>query len=146
MKTILVGIDGSEASHRALDAASELGATFEATLILVYVLPSQDLVPPTKHQDKVERITGAQREVLQAIAAAVLEDAADRASRTGVPVIEHEIHEGDAAQSLLDAAEARNADLVVLGSRGLSPLEGVMIGSVSQKVLTLVKCPCLIVK
>ncbi len=146
MKTILVGVDGSEPSKRAVELAAELGAKFEATLVLAYVLPSQELIPPSKHGQKVEKITGKQREFLQAVGAAVLEDAAAEASRTGAPVVEREIPEGDAVQVLLDVAKAKQADLIVLGSRGMSPIKGVLIGSVSQKVLTMADCPCLIVK
>ena len=54
--------------------------------------------------------------------------------------------EGEAAQTIVEFAAQGNFDLIVMGARGLSNLQGVLLGSVSQKVLHLAKCPVLVVK
>ena len=56
------------------------------------------------------------------------------------------VHYGDPAEQIIDFAEKRPCDLVILGCRGIGPLRGVIIGSVSQKVLHRTQCPVLIVK
>jgi len=53
---------------------------------------------------------------------------------------------GDAAEEIVAAAEKVKADLIVIGTRGLSDLEGLVMGSVSHKVIHLAHCPCVTVK
>ena len=54
--------------------------------------------------------------------------------------------EGEPATAIVEFAARGNFDLIVMGARGLSNLQGMLLGSVSQKVLTLAKCPVLVVK
>jgi len=56
------------------------------------------------------------------------------------------VHYGDPAEQIIDFAEKRPCDLIILGCRGFGPLRGIIIGSVSQKVLYSTQCPVLIVK
>jgi nucleotide-binding universal stress UspA family protein len=56
-----------------------------------------------------------------------------------------EMLEGDPAETILDVARSRNCDLIIMGARGLGKLPGLLLGSTSQKVLSLAPCPVLIV-
>jgi len=57
-----------------------------------------------------------------------------------------EILEGAPAEAILDVANARKSDLIVMGSRGLGRLRGALLGSQSQKVVQHAPCPVLIVR
>jgi nucleotide-binding universal stress UspA family protein len=56
-----------------------------------------------------------------------------------------ELLEGPVAEAIMNVAETRDADLIVLGARGMSSLEGLLLGSVSQKVIHHTTCPVLVV-
>ena len=56
------------------------------------------------------------------------------------------ILDGDPAKNILETAQDKEADLIVIGTRGLGTLKGLLMGSVSQKVAQLSKCPCITVK
>ena len=76
----------------------------------------------------------------------ILRHAEMRTRETSDAEIETVLREGDAAGDILALAHDRGADLIVMGSRGLGRLKGLLIGSVSQKVSQLSDCNCLIVK
>ena len=57
-----------------------------------------------------------------------------------------EMIEGDPAETILEVARTRDSDLIVMGARGMGRLQGLLLGSTSQKVLSLAPCPVLIVR
>ena len=60
--------------------------------------------------------------------------------------IHTEVLEGSPAEAILDVANTRKSDLIVMGSRGLGRLTGLLLGSQSQKVVQHAPCPVLIVR
>jgi nucleotide-binding universal stress UspA family protein len=69
------------------------------------------------------------------------------ASVGGVPIDIHtELIEGSPAEAILNVADTRQSDLIVMGSRGLGVLTGALLGSTSQKVISHAPCPVLIVR
>ena len=172
-KTILVAADGSRFAERAVEAASGLAALAGARLVVFHVLHRR-LPEELLHMAEVEHLVepaetgpralaggpgataalGGRRlaeaaEVEDAIAAIgqrVVEEAQGVARRAGVKEIAARIETGDPARQILAAAKADNADLIVLGRRGLGALEGLLMGSVSSKVAGLADCACLTVK
>jgi nucleotide-binding universal stress UspA family protein len=60
--------------------------------------------------------------------------------------IHTEILEGDPASAIIEVAKVRNSDLIVMGSRGLGRLAGLLLGSTCQKVVSHATCPVLIVR
>jgi len=79
------------------------------------------------------------------IAQALLLDAQQCALRQGVETVEIRVEAGDPARVILDLAKGEKADLIVIGSRGFSDLEGLVFGSTSHKVTHLAPCSCLTV-
>jgi nucleotide-binding universal stress UspA family protein len=69
----------------------------------------------------------------------------DRAAAKGALHISTDVFVGDPAEQILACANARQADLIALGSRGHGRLAGLLIGSVAQKVVALARCPVLVV-
>jgi nucleotide-binding universal stress UspA family protein len=78
-------------------------------------------------------------------AQALLDDARRSAVRHGVESVELRVETGDPARIILELAKSEKADLIVIGSRGLSDLEGLVFGSTSHKVTHLAPCSCLTV-
>ena len=63
-----------------------------------------------------------------------------------MPSVRTVVHEGDPASAILAVAKEADADLIVMGRRGLGDLAGLLLGSVSQKVTHLAECACLTVR
>lgn len=60
--------------------------------------------------------------------------------------IEQDLAAGPPAEAILRAADARKCDLIIMGARGLSDLQGLLLGSVSHKVIHHAECPLMIVR
>jgi len=140
MKTILVAVDGSAHAERALTFAAGLAGSLDATLLLVTV----DEPGPLKGE--VAEFARTENLGRQDVADWILSTARSLAADAGAKTIETDTASGDAAGAILRAADEHGADMIVLGARGLSDLQGLIVGSVSHKVLSLTKLPCLIVR
>jgi nucleotide-binding universal stress UspA family protein len=136
MEQILVATDGSETSRAALEEAIELAAAAKAKLNVVYVRhgPLPVLGDPV-YQRSLSAELGHANEVL-AIATGL--------ARTAGVEAEGEVLEGDPAKRIVELARARDADLIVVGSRELGPLAGALLGSVSRDVMHHADRPVLI--
>ncbi|GAB4460656.1 MAG: universal stress protein [Anaerolineales bacterium] len=135
---ILLTVDGSEHAVRAAKVAADLARCMKAELrVLVVYAP----IPPYLGEPNLQQAINARLDEAQAIL--------QRAVET-VGKIPGEIHteliEGDAAETIIEVAKTRNSDLIVMGSRGLGRLAGLLLGSTSQKVLSHAPCPVLIVR
>jgi nucleotide-binding universal stress UspA family protein len=140
---ILVGLDGSEYSLKALDFATDLAKKYQSQLVLVHVVMRQiyAINPP---EAGVLAGTAIVRE-LEEDGKAILAKGEETAKAKGIPV-ETRLKQGVPAEELLRAAVDEKADLIVLGSRGLSQVRAFFLGSVSDKVSHHAKCPALIVR
>ena len=140
---ILVGLDGSEYSLKALEFAIDLAKKYGSHLVLVHVVIRQiyAINPP---EAGILAGTAIVRE-LEAEGKAVLAKGKETVKARGVPV-EVRLRQGVPAEELLRAAAEEEADLIVLGSRGLSQVKAFLLGSVSDKVSHHAKCPTLIVR
>ncbi|MGB3563289.1 MAG: universal stress protein [Thermoanaerobaculia bacterium] len=138
IRTVLVATDFSDTAQAGIDWALELARTHQAQIVLVHgvMLPNRatDFVPSPP--DLTEK--------LQEAASGRLNDAAERARGRGVEVIT-DLRIGLPSQAILEAAEERNVDLVVLGTRGLTGLQHLFLGSTAQRVVQHANCPVLTV-
>jgi len=140
---ILVALDGSEYSVKALEFAIDLAKKYQSQLILVHVVLRQiyAINPP---EAGILAGTAIVRE-LEAEGKAILAKGEETVKTQGLPVIVR-LRQGVPAEELLRAAAEEKADLMVLGSRGLSQVKAFLLGSVSDKVSHHAKCPTLIVR
>lgn len=141
MRRILVATDGSEGAGRAVDLASQLARMSGAELRILTVggnLPVEEM----QRLSLAERDVGA---VLEMLSDQVLKDAMAQAQRSGVAKVEVEACWGDAAEAIIHAARHRDIDTVILGRRGRGRLVGLLLGSVSQKVVSLAHCVVIVV-
>ena len=133
-KRIVVGYDGSEVAQRALDRAAEL-AGYGTSVTVVSVAPAlygPGLPPLADPADT-------------AWAHALLDDARARLTARHVSVTTVE-PVGDAAEQIVDTAEAVGADLVIIGTRNGHTLEHLVLGSTSVGVLHHARCDVLVVR
>jgi len=70
----------------------------------------------------------------------------DAARKAGLKDVEMETEEGPISRTIVDRAKSYKADVIVIGSRGMGDLEGMLRGGVAHRVETLAKCPVLVVK
>ena len=136
-KNIVLAYDGSECSHKALQRAEAIAERFEATLWLVHVFRNpSDFLGYTDYEKLFSRRKSA--------AQAVLDDARQKLGRTAFTVQE-ELKEGLEMESILMVAENCAADLIVMGTRGLGAVKGLLVGSISRKVIHYAACPVMVV-
>jgi len=149
IKQIVVPVDGSAHAKRALDMASELAIQLSAGLTLVHVMSriGSDRVPAElKQYAEVEHLTLNEYELLESVAKSILSEAQQQAQQQGVTQVTTALEEGNPAHQIVEYAKTHGADLIVMGSRGLNDLSGLLLGSVSHKVSHLTKVACLLVK
>ena len=137
---ILVPLDGSENSFRALDHAIVLAKTLRASLTAIHVVEK----PPTVYVES-QKLLNDLLASYRAESAKILDKCRQVASKSGVN-IETVIAEGDPASSITGYAQKEGFDLIIIGSRGLGRFKEMLLGSVSNKVLHHTKCSVLIVK
>ncbi len=145
-KRILAPIDGSEHSTKAAEAAIELARTFKAELILLHVARQYDLPDQLKDYIKAEHLTAHDMLAIDEATRRVIADVKADAEKIGLKKVKTVFREGKPARSIVDYAKKAQVDAIVMGSRGLSELESVLLGSVSHKVATLAECTVMIVK
>ncbi len=142
---ILVAIDGSEAATQALDMAIELAKKFDARLHMIHVVREMQLPADLQKFEEIETVRGTRQDVLNTIAEQLVNQGRRLAESNGVDSVEIDIGTGDPANAIVGYAKRNKVDLIVLGSRGLGQVEGMLLGSVSRKVSNMAAVPCLIV-
>ncbi len=142
---VLVALDGSDHAAHALDMAIQLTRRCDAELILFHAVEVNAL-----RSDYDMRVIESAREVYQRIgleqADAILDEAQQAAAGAGLRRVTRAIGDGDPVKALLKLLKDRPVDLVVCGTRGLTGLREIAMGSVAHKVSVVAPCPVLIVK
>ncbi|MCE8019507.1 universal stress protein [Halomonas sp. MCCC 1A11036] len=144
-KSILVPIDGSEGAKKALDVACQLASQADATLHILHV--PEELAHETTLVWGIGAIAiEASRQEREDIGRQVVDKAAEAARAQGITQVETVIGQGDPARTIVSEARRRGVEAIVLGSRGLSDLRGLMVGSVSHKVSHVAECTVITVR
>lgn len=138
---ILVAIDGSKMSEKALQIAAQMAKENEAAITLIHV--AKDLViPPTMVVTDYEKIINE----MKTAAISLLEEGQSQLKQHNVEA-DYVFKQGSSiSRAIVEVAQEQNYDLIIIGSRGLGNIKGMMLGGVSQKVVQLSNCPVLIVK
>lgn len=144
LERILVAVDGSDRALSALETAVGLQGKFESELLVLcvyrhhgYLEASLSMVRPEDPQPPDDS--------LREFAGDVVETAKAFAAEHGAKDVRGFIKSGPPARTIVNFAEDKNANLIVLGSRGVGDIEGFLLGSVSHKVTSLASCPVLVV-
>ena len=137
---IMVGVDFSDASRRALDHAIPLSVRLDAELVLLHSWNPTGWVSGPEVAEGGEDWLDAARE----LARARLEEWGERARQAGA-LVRTQLEQGPASRSITEIARSQGPTLVVVGRRGRARLAHVLLGSVSERVVHLACCPVLVV-
>ena len=145
IKTILVPTDFSEDAARALETATQIARVFDARLVLLHAYTLDIPIASGAYSGGVILPDGFYVEYRNQATHHVTRVAKETESKAGIKV------EGVAIQqppwqAIVDQAEQLPADLVVMGTRGLTGLKHVALGSTAERVLRKASCPVLTVK
>lgn len=143
---ILVPTDGSTAANRAVGLATELAVEHAASLYLLKVVRDMQLPAQLRRMAKVENIGSARQDVLEFVAEKVLGDAERRVKRRGLKTVRKATGHGDPATAISKHAQRNNIDLIVVGTRGLGSIKGMLMDSASRKVANACNVNLLIVR
>lgn len=173
IKTIVVPTDGSEHANKAVKMAGEIAAKFNARVVVLQALLHHSSTTELKEMcenigadedvmNKLQDLENAMYEasaaayapvplpvppaILQKIGDRIAEHAGQMLKECGVEQVTTQVIDGKPAENIITAAEHENADLIVMGRRGLGDIAGLLMGSVSHKVTHLADCACLTVK
>ncbi len=136
---ILLAVDGSEHSLRAAETVKELIHYMnvrELRIVIAYE-PIPSYLGEPNLQNAIEARLKEANEILATAQKAVGETQLE---------IHTELIEGSPAEAIIEVASTRKSSLIVMGSRGLGRIAGMLLGSTSQKVVSLAPCPVLIVR
>ncbi len=143
IRRILVPIDGSDYSDRALDLAIQMGEKFEAEIeiinVLTYPIVTYSPLPVTLETEYYEQ--------LKDISKKMLNQAHNKALLSAPKLkISSKCLEGRPGKKILERADEGNFDIIIMGSRGLGGIEELLLGSVSRVVVHGAKVPVTLVK
>ncbi len=146
---LLVAVDGSSHSLKAVDYASAIAACCKARIIILSVVKVhkvKELSAETRKYAKLEQIPGVDLNALKMIAGELVADAEKRSREKGVDDVVTKVREGPIARTIIACAQQDDVDMIVVGSRGFGNIESTLRGGVSHRVELLAKCPVLTVK
>lgn len=142
-KKVLVPVDGSQNSFAALNHATEIAAACGAELGILYVNLSIQQLPLAADLHTVY-LSGTLIEQMQQFSDFILAEAAKKVPDS---ITVHTFYREGVPTNVIPAfAEQHNYDIIVIGSRGLGLVKGIIMGSVSSSVVANAKCPVLVVK
>jgi nucleotide-binding universal stress UspA family protein len=146
LRRVIVATDGSDHARHAVRFAAALPLPAGVEYTAVNVVRPYSPFPGFFPADEGEFVAAVKEvnEQHHAAAAAVLESAREELAAGGKPATV-EVREGDPAHELLALAGATGADLIVAGARGVSRLEGLLVGSVADRLLKQAPCSVLLV-
>jgi len=159
-----------------MDLACEMASRFDAELIAVHVIPDKpisqaerriaevgfepqvaaefDATPPPevlananlRSQRLAKQAAETEGRIRWALGERLMSDARASANVKGVQTVRTITRAGDPAKEILSVASEEQADLIVMGRRGIGDLAGLLLGSVSRRVTQRAECACLTVK
>lgn len=137
LKTILVALDSSEHTLRVIQFLKELQLQPATKIILAHVIPS----PEPDMDIAVDRPHTSEELLYQQVEKQLQAYQADLPGNSTLEIVT-----GDPAAEIIRLAHIHQADLIVIGSRGLTGLQRILEGSVSSQVVTEAPCSVLVVK
>ena len=172
-KKILLPVDGSDHARKAAALAGDLAEKYDGEIVLLHVIQSHEVGEQERHMAEVEHVADTRPEsfpwvtnvpaelmkvmnttqnakrddaVLKFISEQIVHETSEVLKRHGVEPARVLFKNGNPAERIVETAEEEEVDTIVMGSRGMSDLKGLVAGSVSHKVSQLADCTCITVK
>lgn len=144
-KKILVAIDGSKSSFKAMDKAIELQKLMDTEIYLICVYKHHSLFEASLSIGRPEGMDIPDK-VLSEYAKDIVNHAKEKAKEKGAVKVRGFVKAGRPSTVIVKFAQDKDVDLIVVGSRGThSDKDGMLLGSVSHRVASKAKCPVLVV-
>ena len=137
---ILVPVDGSDNSHRALDAALFLSEKLGAEVTAIHVMEEIPVLHIQSEKLLRELIDAYEKE-----RQLILSKCSEIAAKKGF-IIKTKLVQGNAGSTILDICEKGKYDVIVMGSRGLGKFKELVLGSVSSRIVHHSSCPVILIK
>ena len=141
IKKILVPVDGSEKSNKAIELAADLAKKYKASVHLLFAV--KPIVFP---DDFGGTIVADTIDKLRVIGSQIISAAEAEAKKYGITKIETTVVEGDPTERIVGYAKDHDIDIIVIGSRGRGTFKDILVGSVANKVSHRAGITCVIVK
>ena len=137
---ILIAVDGSEVSYRALHAALFLSEKLGSKITAIHVMEN---VPPVyiESQKVLDELLEARKNESQKI----LDECSLIATKKGITLTTN-LLEGNPASTILEFSQSEKYDVIIIGSRGMGKFKELILGSVSNKVIHHSTCPILLIR
>lgn len=136
---VLLAVDGSEHALHAARKAAELAKIMNSKEFRIVV--AYDPIPMYLGEPNLQFAINARMDEAKSILKSAVEEVGSLPC-----TVNSELIEGDPATAIIDVANTRKSDIIIMGSRGLGTLAGLLLGSTSQKVVAHAPCPVLIVR
>ena len=136
---ILLAVDGSEHAEHAAKVAAEMARSMNSSELRIVV--AYDPIPLYFGEPNMQIAIDSRLDEAQEILQKAVKLVGDSNTE-----LHTELIEGDPAEAVIEVAKIRKSDVIVMGSRGLGRLAGLVLGSTSQKVVSHAPCPVLIVR
>ncbi|EJG06970.1 MAG: universal stress protein [Methanofollis liminatans] len=139
-KKIVVAIDGSDISLKALEVALSEARIWNAELHVIYVVETSmfSSIPMDNTWEIIYSL-------LESEGKEVFQKSKERAAQDGVSLITH-LKDGHAGNEIVSLTEELHADLIVIGSRGKTNIDRLLLGSVSEHVVRNSSCTTMVVR
>ncbi|MCX7831629.1 MAG: universal stress protein [Actinobacteria bacterium] len=134
---VLIALDGSKSSEKALDFAISSGVLDKSEIILFHAVPTLNLISKSAYEKLLEQeaLSEAERYLIEK---------KNYLEALGYSV-KIKLSVGDPKENILHAAEEEEVEMIILGTKGLSGIARALIGSVAQYVITFSRIPVLVV-
>jgi len=134
---ILVAVDGSESAKKAFERSIYLAQKCNSRIDLVHVVQCEVGGDSANTFEIIDK--------LKEKAKKMLEEYKIQAAEKNVP-IQITVIQGDPAKAIIELAKAKSYDLIIMGTRGRTAFQELLIGSVSQKVMHHASCPVMVIR
>lgn len=134
---MLIAVDGSESAEKAFMNGIYLAQKCNSNLDVVHVIHCEMGGDSVNTFEIIEDLKGKARKML--------EEYEKQAAKNNVPILITMV-QGDPAKVIIEIAKEKSYDLIIMGTRGKSSFQELLIGSVSQKVIHHASCPVMIVR
>lgn len=143
-KHILIATDGSELATQALDHGLDLARQLGAKATILTGSELWSVIEMTRHAEDPRNPIEAYEELAEANASKVLSAAAEAARKAGVPCETVHMKDMKPAEAIVEVAEKRGCDLIVMASHSRRGVNKLLLGSVTSRVLALTTIPVLV--
>lgn len=146
-KRIIVATDGSDHASKSIEFAAEHALKHDAEIYIVHVIPKAEIPDDLSRFIDAEFSDESPQAVYPEIVGhKIMDEAIENLKKMGLKKVSKAVLKGDPAHEIIQFAKTKQIDAIFIGSRGLSNLKGLVLGSVANKVCHLATCTCVTIR